>query len=94
MSRILELADAYSEATAIAGFANMKARAALAAEVERVEADNKRMREALEDIVDPIVAMQRDLPEGYSFNGAMALSIVQNPEYYKSIARAAIGETK
>ncbi len=48
------------------------------------------MRQALEDITEPIAAMQRDLPEGHSLNGHYAMVNADNPEHYKRIARAAL----
>lgn len=51
---------------------------------------NARLRGILADIIDPIAAMQRDLPEGYRLDGAMAVHMANDPEHYKRIARAAL----
>ena len=67
---------------------------AAADRIEALEAQNKVLRDALTDIENPIAAMQRDVPEGYSFNGAIALSIIERPEHYMSIARKALEQTK
>jgi hypothetical protein len=50
-------------------------------------------RRALEDICNPIAAMQRDLEEGCTLNGAMAISICANPEHYMGIAAKALAAT-
>jgi hypothetical protein len=49
------------------------------------------LREALEEISQPILAMQkRAAAQGYDFNGETALNIASNPEHYKLIARNAL----
>ena len=50
-----------------------------------------RLRTALNDIADPIGAMRRNLDDGCRLNGAMAVALASDPEYYKQIARAALG---
>lgn len=52
--------------------------------------ERNRLRGILADIIDPIAAMQRDLPEGYRLDGAMAVHMANDPEHYKRIARAAL----
>lgn len=52
------------------------------------------LRDALTDICDPIAAMQRDLPEGYSLNGAMAVAMCDKPQHYKDIAAKALRLTE
>jgi hypothetical protein len=50
-----------------------------------------RYEQALRDIIDPIGAMRRDLPPGYSLNGHAAVRAADNPQTYKDIARKALG---
>lgn len=52
------------------------------------------LRDALTDICDPIAAMQRDLPEGYSLNGAMAVAMCDKPQHYQDIAAKALRLTE
>ena len=47
-------------------------------------------REALEDIKNPIEAMRRDVPEGYRFEGGMALHMANDPQWYKRRAEKAL----
>ncbi len=48
-------------------------------------------REALEEIVNPIAAMQRRAEaEGAKIDGIMANVLARDPEYLKGIARAAL----
>ena len=48
-------------------------------------------REALEEIVNPIAAMQRKAEaEGAKIDGMMANALSRNPEYLKGIASAAL----
>jgi hypothetical protein len=51
-----------------------------------------RYEQALRDIIDPIGAMRRDLPPGYSLNGQAAVRAAGNPQTYKDIARKALGD--
>lgn len=46
--------------------------------------------QALRDILDPIAAMTRDLPEGYKLDGIAAVRSSDNPQTYKDIARKAL----
>lgn len=46
--------------------------------------------QALRDILDPIGAMKRDLPEGYRLDGHAAYHLAGQPETYKDIARKAL----
>ena len=57
---------------------------------ETMTAEIKRLRGVLQDLADPIAAMQRDLPEGHRLDGMMANAIVQNPHYYREAARKAL----
>jgi hypothetical protein len=50
----------------------------------------QRYEQALRDILDPIGAMRRDLPEGYRLDGAAAVRAADNPQTYKDIARKAL----
>jgi hypothetical protein len=62
--------------------------------LEQVPSDPKlsRYEQALRDIIDPIAAMRRDLPPGYSLDGHAAVRAADNPETYKNIARKALGD--
>ena len=51
-----------------------------------------RYEQALRDIINPIGAMRRDLPAGYSLDGHAAVLAADNPETYKDIARKALGD--
>ena len=48
--------------------------------------------EALRAIANPIAAMQKAVPKGHLFNGAMAVQIAADPAYYQGIAREALDE--
>lgn len=48
------------------------------------------MRDALEEIINPIAAMQARLKEGEMLDGNMAHMLAKDPEYLRSIARAAL----
>ena len=50
----------------------------------------KRLRLVLENIADPIPAMEKSLPKGYKLDGQAAISLANDPETYRSIARAAL----
>lgn len=50
--------------------------------------------QALEDIVDPIGALERDLEEGCTLNGQMALSISNDPVHLKGIVDKALRTIK
>lgn len=50
----------------------------------------ERYRQALEDILNPVGAMKRDLPNGYKLDGHAAVRAGANPETYKDIARKAL----
>jgi len=45
---------------------------------------------ALRDILNPIAAMQRDLPKNCSIDGHAAIRAADNPQHYKDIAMKAI----
>jgi hypothetical protein len=51
-------------------------------------------KQALIDIQNPIVAMKRDLPEGYSLNGHAAIAAHDNPQTYKDIAAKALRDAE
>lgn len=63
---------------------------ALAAEVERLRAELAACRAILEKIVDPVRAMHRELPEGARLNGSMAVSLSNDPNYLKGLAKAGL----
>lgn len=46
--------------------------------------------QALKDITDPISAMQREVPEGSTLNGAMAVHMADSPQWYKNRAQRAL----
>jgi hypothetical protein len=48
------------------------------------------LEQALEDIADPIGAMKRDVPDGYSFNPHVAVQMADNPQWYKNRANQAL----
>lgn len=52
------------------------------------------LREALQDIIDPIAAWKRDLKDGYTLNGAMCVQMANDPETYRNIARKALEATQ
>lgn len=47
---------------------------------------------ALQDIQNPIEAMQRDIPEGYRLDGMAAIRAADNPQTYKDIVSKALQE--
>lgn len=51
------------------------------------------LRGALEAIENPIVAMQREVPEGCVLNAHMAVQMADDPEWYKRRAREALAAT-
>lgn len=58
------------------------------------DAEIARLREALEDIVSPIAAMQRRAnADGSKLDGGMAFMLSIDPEYLRGIARAALKAT-
>lgn len=59
-----------------------------------LESENKRLREALEEIVNPFKYMQiRAKKEGVLINGMMAIQLEKDSAYLKSIASAALNPT-
>ena len=54
------------------------------------EAD--KLLQALRDIADPIAAYERDLPPGYTLDGAACVRMADNPETYRRMAREAIAD--
>ena len=48
--------------------------------------------EALHNIENPILEMQKSLPEGAILNGGMAVQLSQDHNYLKKIAREALGK--
>jgi hypothetical protein len=58
---------------------------------EAALAEIERLRAALQEISQPLTTMQdRATKEGLIFNGETALNIINNPEYYRQLARAAL----
>jgi hypothetical protein len=59
--------------------------------LERVNEENAKLREALEEIAEPIAAMKkRAEAEGGTINYMMADNIASSPQYYKQIAKRAL----
>lgn len=55
------------------------------------EAENTRLREALDEIVNPIKYMQQTAQkEGLNLNGEMAITLSKEPSYLKRIAEKAL----
>lgn len=62
------------------------AAAAIREQQERVAV----LEKALHHITNPLKWEQDNLKSGYTFNGQMLLTMLDNPEYYKSVAREAL----
>lgn len=59
--------------------------------IEALAAEIARLREALEEIADPIGFIQREAAaEGNQINGAMLVQIANDPAHLKRIARTAL----
>jgi hypothetical protein len=50
-------------------------------------AEVERLNQCLQDILNPLSALERDLPEGYRLNGGMVVHLLNNPQTYKDIAK-------
>jgi len=48
--------------------------------------------QALNDVIDPISKMNRELEEGYRLDGQMAIKLSQDPNYLREIAKTALSE--
>lgn len=60
-------------------------------EIARLRAEVERLREGLEDIVHPIVKLKQEADRsGVKLSGVAALSISNDANYLKNIARAAL----
>jgi len=46
--------------------------------------------QALNDVIDPISKMNRELEEGYRLDGQMAHKLSQDPNYLREIAKTAL----
>lgn len=59
---------------------------------QAAQADDVRdaLEQALRDIADPIGAMKREVPEGYSLNGHAAVQMANDPQWYKNRAQQAL----
>lgn len=53
-----------------------------------------KLEQALKDIVAPIAAMRRNLPEGAKLNGGAAVSLSNDANYLREIARKALEGSK
>lgn len=61
--------------------------------IASLEAENRRLREALQHIADPIKYLQQKADaEGTVVNGTQAVAMSKDPEYLKQIARAALSQ--
>ena len=60
-------------------------------EVGKLQAENTRLRTALEDIANPLQRLKREMPEGVKLNGQMAVALMESPDFYKDIARQELG---
>ena len=60
--------------------------------LEALEKENAALRQALRAIANPIAAMQKAVPKGHTFSGAMAVQIAADPAYYQGIAQDALDE--
>lgn len=60
--------------------------------LKAIEKENAALRQALRAIANPIAAMQKAVPKGHLFNGAMAVQIAADPAYYQGIAQEALAE--
>ena len=58
----------------------------------RIEQERDHVVEALRAIANPIAAMQKAVPKGHLFSGAMAVQIAADPAYYQGIAQDALDE--
>ena len=47
----------------------------------------ERLKQCLQDIIDPVAALRRDLPDGYKLNGGMVVHLLNDPATYKDIAK-------
>lgn len=53
--------------------------------------ENKRLRAALQKIVQPIKTMQQEAEEkGYRLNGGMAVALAADPNWYREVAKKAL----
>ena len=64
---------------------------AAADEIERLRAENEKLREALEVIVNPIPAMQKQAEiDCVNLSGVMSIQIADSVNFLRSIARKAL----
>jgi chromosome segregation ATPase len=59
-------------------------------ENERLQEKAAHLREALDEIANPVAAMRRRLKEGEELNGQYAVMLSESSEHLKSIARKAL----
>ena len=55
-----------------------------------LRAENKRLRQALRDIADPMSKWRRELRDDEQLNGPMCIALLADPETYKDMARRAL----
>ena len=59
--------------------------------VEELQAENQRLREALEKISCPLTALARDAErDGNVLDGQWALRLIESPGFYRDIAELAL----
>ena len=58
--------------------------------IEDLRAENKRLRQALRDIADPMSKWRRELRDDERLNGPMCIALLADPETYKDMARRAL----
>ncbi len=54
---------------------------------ELLEEENRKLREALKEIITPIPYMQQRLKEGESLNGGIAVMLANDPTHLRNIAQ-------
>lgn len=60
-------------------------------ELEKLKDENRQLRQALCDIVEPVKALERELLEGQYLNSDIAF-LLSDPEYYRDLAREALAK--
>ena len=82
-----ELAEAGADAETVSSLAGK-----LEADRDRLADEVVLLRGALDQIAKPILHMQREMPEGYQFDGHVALTLI-TPDYLQGIAARALTAT-
>lgn len=58
--------------------------------IEDLRAENKRLRQALRDIADPMSKWRRELRADERLDGSMCIVLLDDPETYKDMERRAL----